>query len=203
MNKTMDDEQRARGMYGLNFISLEDATKALYGRNFKEVELGNLSAFTRSESSLQSHAEEGFLLVTVASLISVKKLCSLVPGKISFSLNEREKYRLLGEMIRPGRFLIKREPRILSAGSQMMRQLGMRVEEHPKLVQLIYVYVVSELLGRKLITEDSLRVVCREEVNGRNGKTPICFQKDSKGYVEITPWPNEIPSFRIMAVKGV
>ena len=202
MKKFDELEERVKAVYGLNFISLSDSTQAFFGRNFREEELGNLCSFSMGESSLRRYAEEGFIMVTVPCLISVRQICSLVPEMFIFNLGEHEKYALNKEMIKPGRYLIKKEPRHLSSGAQAMRQMGLRVEEDPKLIQLMYLCAVCELLNRKLLIE-KVCVVCREEVIRRYGKTHLCFQRDSGKVVKIGAWPNQIPSFELLPVKLV
>lgn len=197
-------EKMLKKFFGGNFVSLSDATQAIFVRNPREDESGNLSYYSMTESLLMRYAKEGFVLITVPQLISMKQICELVPGMFDLSLlGEHQKFVLNRMMINPGRYLIKNEPRHLSTGAQLMREMGIRVEEHPKLIQVMYAYALCEILNRRILAE-KIYVPCIEEVSSlRFGKTPICFQKGAGTIVRIGPWLSKNPTFNLLPVKGV
>ncbi len=198
--KVKEAEEKAKIIFGGNFIGLFEAC-AVLGRNLKEKELNSFASFSLNEEELKRYAAENFILLTVPVRMTVEEIFAVAPKLFIFNLSDREIISLKKEIIKPGRYLVKKEPKRLSFNGLMMREMGMRPDENPKLAEAMYVYALTYLAGKRRMLIEKICILCREEVERRFGKTHLCFQKDVDTAIKIGAWPSQIPNPSIFPIK--
>ena len=198
--KLKELEEKAREIFKEDFIGLVEAC-AVFGKTLKDSELGNFCSFSMKEDLLKSYAKDGFCLFTVPKRMTVEEICLMAPKLFVFNLSDREIFSLKKEIIKPGYYLVKKEPRRLSSGGLMMREMGMVVEQNPKLSEAMYIYALCHLAGRRRTLIEKICILCREEVERRCGKARLCFQKDLNSAIRIGAWLNQLSLPNVLPIK--
>jgi len=195
-------EAKAREMFGENFIDLAESCAIFNkGKALKENELGGFCSFSMNEQQLKVYAKDGFALLTIPKRITVEEICSLVPDLFIFNLNIRETISLKREIVSPGRYLVKKEPRHFSSGTMLMREEGMILEHNPRLAEVICAYALCHLAGKRKVLIERICILCREEVSRRYGKARLCFKKDPGSAINIGVWQSQISMPNVLPIK--
>lgn len=201
--KVKELERKARGMFEGNFIGLSEAC-AVLGKTLKESELANFCSFSVDEDSLKRHAKEGFCLIPFIRM-SIKELCSIAPKLFSINLTNLETYAFKKEMMKPGWYLVRKQPRYLSFGGIQMQESGMTFERNPRLAEVMYAFSLCYLVGKRQMLIEQICILCRDEVMRRGEKMHICFKTNQdigkdKG-IKIEAWRSHMPLPNIFPIK--
>ena len=198
--KLQEVEEKARKIFGENFIGLSEAC-AVLGKTLKEKELRSFCFFSIDDIALERYAKQGFCLITVPVRMTVKEIITAAPNLFVFNLSDGEMYSLSKEIIKPGRYLVKREPTYKSFNKMMMQEMGILSENNPKLVEVMCAFALTHLTGKRRMLIERICVICKEEVQRRFGKAHLCFQKDSGTAIKIGVWLSQIPSLSSLPIK--
>ncbi len=192
-------EEKAKEIFGENFISLAESCTA-FGKTLSEKELGVFCSFSINEESLRQHAKDGFCLMAVPKRMTLKEICSSVPGFCAFGIYGKEMATLNSKVINPGWYLIRKEPKSISFDGLMMREgeMACLFPKNPEVALVAYAYVLCHLLGKRKLLIERICIICREEIQSKiYGKLHVSFQKKPDMAIEIGTRTNQmsIPNF--------
>lgn len=196
-SKLVDVETVAKGIFKSDFVSMAEACE-VFDKPQEENDISKMS-FSTSESSLRRAKEDGFFFFSVPRGIAVKDLISLT-GIFHFNLSPREVVSFKMEILKPGFYLVKKEPRHLSSGGMLMREAGMTFEPNPRLAEILYYFTLCSLTGRKQMLIHKLCILCKEEVVRRGNRTPVCVEANDEN-INIDAWRSNVLMPNVMPVK--
>lgn len=199
-----DFEVKVKEIFGENFIGLSEAC-AVLGKTLSKKELNLFCSFSKSEDWLRQYAKDGFCLITVPKRMTIGEICLLVPGLFIFG-EGREIIALKNKVIRPGRYLIKKEPIDLSFNRLMMKEekIGRKPLKDPELVEVIFAYALCYLLGKRKMLIERICIICHEEIESRMyGKKHVYFQKKPETAFKIGIWINQMPIPNFLQIERV
>ncbi len=189
----------AEKFFKKDFVGLAEAC-SVFGKTLKENELPSHCSFS-DENILKKYAEDGYCFITVPQGITVGDVCST--NLFAINLSPQEIVKLKKEVIRPGGYFVRKEPRHVSFGEMNMRDSGFVFEKNPRLGELMYVYALVNLLGKRKMLIQRICVLCQDEVVRRGLLTPVCFKKNTGTAIEIGAWRSQMKPMNVMQVKKV
>jgi hypothetical protein len=181
-----------------NYFGLTE-TCAVFGKDLKENEPTGIYSFSLNKGdSLKKNPKEICSYITAPKGITGELLCSLFPKeRLKLFFWEVEDFKK--EVMEPGCYIVKNQP--VHTWSKLKPGGG---PKNPKLIEIMYVYVLHDLLSkilkRKLLLADDMAVLCDDKITRMGREMPVQF-KVTGGIVEIAPWKNEIPLTSVFSMN--
>lgn len=202
--KSNETEMKAREIFGGDFISLADAC-AVFKKSLLENDTKCFHSTVMDQTGLIRAAKEGYCLLTFPK-ITIKEICSAVPGLFVFDFARKEIDVLERRELEPGRYLVKKCPRRLSFDGCQMRENGYVNKEYTTLEQTLFICALNHLMYKEIKLTDKLILVCKHEVKRRGVSSPVYVklrENKLRKSIDIKVWQKEGLLRTVLPIKKV
>lgn len=197
--KMLECEMVAQEIFGDSFVNLAEAC-TVFGKVLSGKEINCFKFFCAKAELLKECAKEGFCLLPFLP-ISIKDVRLAAPKLFFLNLTDFEKYALDKELMKPGWYLVRKQPRRLSFGDMQMRESGIFSEQNPRVAEVMYAFALCYLLGKRRLLLEQFCVLCRDEIIRRGEKAQVCFRTNRDNGIDIEAWRSQMPASSVLPIK--